>query len=188
MKFGKAVVKSRIVILVVAIALMVPSLFGMIFTRVNYDMLNYLPDNLETVKGQEYLLDEFGKGAFSFLIVDNMEPKDVAELEDKIRKVDHVDTVLWYSDIADLSVPIDVLPEKVYNAFNSGNSTLMAIFFPRLISYPSSASRRRKSSQSFGFLRIRSSRTDRISLRTVCRLGYSVLLVRSAYGFLSIME
>ncbi len=129
MKFGKAVVKSRIVILVVAIALMVPSLFGMIFTRVNYDMLNYLPDNLETVKGQEYLLDEFGKGAFSFLIVDNMEPKDVAELEDKIRKVDHVDTVLWYSDIADLSVPIDVLPEKVYNAFNSGNSTLMAIFF-----------------------------------------------------------
>lgn len=129
MKFGKAVVKSRVVILVVAIALMVPSLFGMIFTRVNYDMLNYLPDNLETVKGQEYLLDEFGKGAFSFLIVDNMEPKDVVELEDKIRKVDHVDTVLWYSDIADLSVPIDVLPEKVYNAFNSGNSTLMAIFF-----------------------------------------------------------
>lgn len=129
MKFGKAVVKSRVVILVVAIALMVPSLFGMIFTRVNYDMLNYLPDNLETVKGQEYLLDEFGKGAFSFLIVDNMEPKDVVELEDKIRKVDHVDTVLWYSDIADLSVPIDVLPDKVYNAFNSGNSTLMAIFF-----------------------------------------------------------
>lgn len=129
MKFGKAVVKSRVVILVVAIALIVPSLFGMIFTRVNYDMLNYLPDNLETVKGQEYLLDEFGKGAFSFLIVDNMEPKDVVELEDKIRKVDHVDTVLWYSDIADLSVPIDVLPEKVYNAFNSGNSTLMAIFF-----------------------------------------------------------
>ncbi len=129
MKFGKAVVKSRVVILVVAIALLVPSLFGMIFTRVNYDMLNYLPDNLETVKGQEYLLDEFGKGAFSFLIVDNMEPKDVVELEDKIRKVDHVDTVLWYSDIADLSVPIDVLPEKVYNAFNSGNSTLMAIFF-----------------------------------------------------------
>lgn len=129
MKFGKAVVKSRVVILVVAIALLVPSLFGMIFTRVNYDMLNYLPDNLETVKGQEYLLDEFGKGAFSFLIVDNMEPKDVAELEDKIRKVDHVDTVLWYSDIADLSVPIDVLPEKDYNAFNSGNSTLMAIFF-----------------------------------------------------------
>lgn len=129
MKFGKAVVKSRVVILIVAIALLVPSLFGMIFTRVNYDMLNYLPDNLETVKGQEYLLDEFGKGAFSFLIVDNMEPKDVAELEDKIRKVDHVDTVLWYSDIADLSVPIDVLPEKVYNAFNSGNSTLMAIFF-----------------------------------------------------------
>lgn len=129
MKFGKAVVKSRVIILIVAIALMVPSAFGMIMTRVNYDMLNYLPDNLETVKGQEYLMDEFGKGAFSFIIVDGMEPKDVVKLEDKIKKVDHVDTVLWYADVADLSVPIDMLPDKVYNAFNSGDSTLMAVFF-----------------------------------------------------------
>ena len=129
MKFGKAVVKSRVVILIVAIALMIPSALGMIFTRVNYDMLNYLPDSLETVKGQEYLMDEFGKGAFSFVIVENMEPKDVVKLEDKIKKVKHVDTVLWYADIADLSVPVEMLPDKVYNAFNSGDATLMAVFF-----------------------------------------------------------
>jgi predicted RND superfamily exporter protein len=129
MKFGKAVVKSRVFILIVAFALMVPSLLGMMFTRVNYDMLNYLPEQLDTVKGQRYLLDEFGKGAFSFIIVDNMEPKDVVELEDKIKKVDHVDTVLWYADVADLSVPIDMLPKKVYDAFNADGSTLMAVFF-----------------------------------------------------------
>jgi hypothetical protein len=129
MKFGKAVVKSRVIILIVAIALLIPSVLGMIFTRVNYDMLNYLPDSLDTVKGQEYLMEDFGKGAFSFLIVENMDNKDVTELEKKIKKVDHVDTVLWYSDIADLSVPMDILPEKIYDAFNSDNATLMAIFF-----------------------------------------------------------
>ncbi len=129
MKFGKAVVKSRIVILVVAVALMIPSLFGMIFTRVNYDMLNYLPESLDTVKGQNYLMDDFGKGAFSFIIVENMDAKDIVKLENKIKKVDHVDTVLWYADIADLSVPIDVLPDKVRDAFNAGDSTLMAVFF-----------------------------------------------------------
>ncbi len=129
MKFGKAVVKSRVVILIIAIALMIPSVLGMVFTRVNYDMLNYLPDSLETVKGQEYLMDEFGKGAFSFIIVENMESKDIVKLEDKIKKVDHVDTVLWYADVADLSIPMEMLPEKVYNAFNSGDSTLMAVFF-----------------------------------------------------------
>ncbi len=129
MRFGKAIVKTRVVILIIAIALMVPSVFGMIFTRVNYDMLNYLPENLDTVKGQNYLMDDFGKGAFSFIIVEDMEPADVVKLEDKIKKVDHVDTVLWYADIADLSVPIDVLPDKVYEAFNTDNATLMAVFF-----------------------------------------------------------
>lgn len=129
MRFGKAVVKSRVVILIVALALMIPSALGMIFTRVNYDMLNYLPDNLDTVKGQEYLMDDFGKGAFSFIIVENMEEKDVVKLENKIKKVDHVDTVLWYADIADLSVPMDVLPSAVKDAFNAGDSTMIAVFF-----------------------------------------------------------
>ena len=91
MKFGKAVVKCRVLILIIAFALMVPSLLGMIFTRVNYDMLNYLPDNLETVKGQEYLMKDFGKGAFSFLIIEDMDKKDVVKLEDKIYRQRHTD-------------------------------------------------------------------------------------------------
>ena len=129
MKFGKAIVKSRVVILIVALALMAPSLLGMIFTRVNYDMLSYLPEDLETIKGQDYLKDDFGKGAFSFIIAENMEEKDVIKLEEKLRKVDHVETVLWYADIADVSVPIEMLPKSVTEAFNSGSSTMIAVFF-----------------------------------------------------------
>lgn len=129
MRFGKTIVKSRVVILIIALALMVPSVLGMIFTRVNYDMLNYLPENLDTVKGQSYLMDDFGKGAFSFIIVEGMEDKDVVELEKKIKKVDHVDTVLWYADVADLSMPMDMLPSEVKDAFNSGDSTMIAVFF-----------------------------------------------------------
>lgn len=129
MKFGNAVVKYRIVILIIAVLLLIPSVLGMIFTRVNYDMLNYLPDSLDTIKGQEYLLEDFDKGAFSFLIFDGMDEKDIVDTEEKIKEIDHVATVLWYDDIADTSVPMEVLPDKVYNAFNSGDSTLMAVFF-----------------------------------------------------------
>ena len=129
MKFGKAVVKARIPILIIALALMIPSALGMIFTRVNYDMLNYLPENLDTVKGQGYLMDDFGKGAFSFVIVENMDDKDVVKLEQKIKKVDHVDTVLWYEDVAGSRVPMELLPEDIKNAFNSGDSTMIAVFF-----------------------------------------------------------
>lgn len=129
MKFGKAVVKSRIAILIVAIVLLIPSVLGMIFTRVNYDMLNYLPDSLDTIKGQDYLLDDFGKGAFSFLIFENMNEKDIVRTEEKIKEIDHIVTVLWYDDIADMSIPMEVLPDKIYDAFNSDNSTLMAVFF-----------------------------------------------------------
>lgn len=129
MKLAKAIVKSRFVILIVSLALLVPAALGMIFTRTNYDMLNYLPDSLETVQGQQYLLDDFGKGAFSFLIFENVDDKDIAKTEEKIKQVDHVDTVLWYDDIADLSIPKGILPDKIYDAFNSGDETLMAVFF-----------------------------------------------------------
>ena len=129
MRFARAIVKSRVLILIIALILIVPSVLGMAFTRVNYDLLNYLPDNLDTVKGQHLLMDDFGKGAFSFLIIEDMDNKDVVKIEDKIKKVDHVDTVLWYSDIADLSIPMEMLPEKVYDAFNTDNATMMAIFF-----------------------------------------------------------
>ena len=129
MKFGKAVVKNRVLILIIAVALMIPAVLGYLFTRVNYDMLNYLPEQLETVKGQNYLMEDFGKGAFSFLIIEDMDDKDIAKLEENIKKVDHVDTVLWYDDVADLSVPKEILPDKVFDAFNTDNATLMAIFF-----------------------------------------------------------
>ena len=129
MKLGKAVVKCRVGILIVALALLIPSIFGMIFTRVNYDMLNYLPDSLDTVKGQEYMLEDFGKGAFSFLIFEDMEDKDIKNVEQQIKKVDHVATVLSYYDVGDLTVPKELLPDEVYKVFNAGDSTLMAVFF-----------------------------------------------------------
>ena len=129
MRFSKAVVKCRIPILIVALILMVPSVLGMAATRINYDMLNYLPDDMDTVIGQDALLDDFGKGAFSFVIVEDMPLKDVAALKVRIEEVDHVESVIWYDSFADLSIPMELLPDKIYNAFNSGDATMMAVFF-----------------------------------------------------------
>ncbi len=129
MKFGKFIVKHRTIILIVGILLLIPSVFGMLNTHINYDMLTYLPEDIETVEGQDILLDDFGKGAFSYLIVENMSEKDVAALEEKIEAVDHVESVIWYDDIADLSVPMEMLPDEVYDVFNSGDETMLAIFF-----------------------------------------------------------
>ena len=101
----------------------------MVGTRINYDMLNYLPEDMDTVIGQNELKNEFGKGAFSFIIVENMPDKDVAKLKAKIEKVDHVESVIWYDSFADLSIPKEILPDKIYNEFNTENSTMMAVFF-----------------------------------------------------------
>ena len=129
MKLGKAVVKGRVLILVVALLLLIPSVFGMIFTRVNYDMLNYLPDTLDTVKGQKYMLEDFGKGAFSFLIFEDMDDRQISAVADEIKEVDHVADVLAYSDVTDGSVPAELLPDDVYHAFNADSDTLVAVFF-----------------------------------------------------------
>ena len=129
MRFSKAVVKYRIPILILTLVLLIPSVLGMIGTRINYDMLTYLPEDMETVIGQNELLEDFDKGAFAFLIVEDMPNKDVAELKEKIAKVDHVDTVLWYDSFADLSIPMELLPDKLYNEFNTENATMMAVFF-----------------------------------------------------------
>ena len=129
MRFSKAVVKHRILILIVVLVLMIPSVLGMAGTRINYDMLDYLPEDMETVIGQNELLEDFGKGAFSFIIVEDMPAKDVAALKEKIEQVDHVETVLWYDSIADLSIPMEFLPDKIYNEFNTENATMMAVFF-----------------------------------------------------------
>ena len=128
-KFGKGVVKCRILILILGVLLLIPSLFGMLSTRINYDMLTYLPEDMDTVKGQNILLDDFGKGAFSMVVVEGLETKEVADLKEKIQQVDHVESVIWYDSLMDLSVPMELLPEKYYDAFNNGDATVMAVFF-----------------------------------------------------------
>lgn len=127
--FGKKVVKYRVLILILGVLLLIPSVFGYLNTRVNYDVLTYLPDNIETMKGQDILVNDFGTGAFSMFIVDGMEEKDVAELKEKIEKVDHVANVIWYDSIEDISVPMSMLPDDIYDVFNSDTGTMMAIFF-----------------------------------------------------------
>ena len=129
MRLARGVVKCRIPILILAVLLMIPAVFGYANTRVNYDMLTYLPKDMETVVGQDLLMQDFGKGAFSFLIVEDMPEKDVSALREKLQTVDHVETVLWYDSVADLSIPMELLPEKVYKAFNADNATMLAIFF-----------------------------------------------------------
>lgn len=129
MRFSKAVVRYRIPILIVTLALMIPAVLGMCGTRINYDMLDYLPDSMDTVIGQDQLLEDFGKGAFSFIVVENMPDRDVATLCEKIKGVEHVETVLWYSTLADLSIPKEILPDELYREFNSDNATLVAVFF-----------------------------------------------------------
>ncbi len=128
-KFSRAVVKHRVLIFILGIVLLIPSLIGMIATRINYDLLSYLPGDIETMKGQDILVDEFGTGAFSMFVVDGMEEKDVSALKAKIEDVDHVSKVIWYDSLADLSVPMSVLPDRIHDAFNTESSTLMAIIF-----------------------------------------------------------
>ena len=129
MKFGKAVVKARVPIVIVSLLLAALSVFGMLGTRINYDMLTYLPEDMETSVGQQVLLDDFGKGAFSFVLVEDMPDKDVSALKEKLAQVDHVESVIWYDSFADISVPKELLPDKLYNAFNSGDTTMLAVFF-----------------------------------------------------------
>ena len=129
MQFSKAVVRGRVAILILTVILMIPAVFGMLETRINYDMLNYLPDDMDTVIGQNALLEDFGKGAFSFIVVENMPEKDVAALQEKLESVEHVETVLWYNSLMDTSIPMQLLPDKLYDAFNTGDATMMAVFF-----------------------------------------------------------
>ena len=128
-KFGKAVVKSRVVILIVSLFLLIPSVIGYLKTKVNYDILYYLPDEIETMVGQDILVDQFGSGAFSFLIVEGMDAQDVSKLKDKVKAVDGVSDVLWYDSFADLSIPMTMLPDELYDAFNKGDCTMMAVIF-----------------------------------------------------------
>ena len=130
MNFGKFIVKSRKLIILISLILMIPAVIGIASTRINYDMLTYLPEDMDTVIGQNILMDEFGKGAFSFITVEGMSEKDVDKMCDELKDVEHVETVLWYSSLADISIPMELIPEKIYDAFNSEDgATLIALFF-----------------------------------------------------------
>ena len=130
-KFGKGVVRCRVLILIVSVALLVPAAIGFFNTRVNYDILSYLPEEIETMKGQEILKDDFGIGAFSLCVVQGMENKDVSRLEQEISEVPHVKKVIWYDTIADLSLPMAVLPDDIYSIFNNdeADATLLAVLY-----------------------------------------------------------
>ena len=128
-KLSHLIVKLRYVILIAAIALLIPSAVGYFNTRVNYDILTYLPKEIETMQGQDILLDQFGTGSFVLYVVEGMEEKDVANLKSQIENVDHVADVVWYDSVMDLSVPMEMLPTEVYDAFNSDDSTMMFIVF-----------------------------------------------------------
>lgn len=128
-KLGRKIVKFRIPVFVISILLLIPAAIGYINTKVNYDILYYLPDEIETMKGQDILVDQFGTGAYSMFICEGMENKDVASLKSQIEEVEHVAKVVWYDSFADISTPMEMLPEKIRSAFNSDDSTMMFIIF-----------------------------------------------------------
>ena len=128
-KVGKWIAKHKVLIVLIGLVLLVPSVLGIAATRVNYDILSYLPESLETVEGQDIMVDEFGMGAFSMGVVENMEMKDVAALKAKFENIDHVEDVLWYDSVADLSFPVDMLPSKIKDVFFKGNATMMIALF-----------------------------------------------------------
>lgn len=128
-KLGKKIVKYRVAILIASFLLLIPSVMGYMGTRINYDVLTYLPEGIETMQGQDIMVDDFGIGAFSMLIVDGMEDKDVVKLKEQIEQVDHVVNVLWYDSVADISMPESMLPDELYDVFNSDTGTMMAVFF-----------------------------------------------------------
>lgn len=128
-KVGKWIARHRIFILLVSILLLVPAAIGKAETKINYDLLSYLPGDLETVEGQDILVDEYGMGAFSMVVVEGMELKDVQKLEQKFSEVEHVKDVLWYDDVADISLPVEMIPEDLREAFFNGDATMMLALF-----------------------------------------------------------
>ena len=128
-KVGKWIARHRVLMLIIGFLLVIPSAIGMAKTRVNYDLLSYLPEHLETVKGQDILVDEYGMGAFSMVVVENMEMKDVQKLEEQFSEVPHVKDVLWYDDVADISLPVEMLPKDIREGFFKGDATMMIALF-----------------------------------------------------------
>lgn len=133
-RFGEWVVKYRVLIFIVSLLLLIPSAIGYFNTRVNYDILSYLPGDIETMEGQDILEEEFGTGAFSMVVVEGMPYKDVADLKEKMEGVEHVKSVIWYDSVADLSVPVELLPDEISEVFNHEDATMMAVLFDTTMS------------------------------------------------------
>ena len=129
MRLSRAIVKYRIPIIILAILLMIPAVFGMLGTRINYDMLTYLPKDMDTVIGQDVLLDEFGKGGFCFIVTEGMPIQDEKQMCKKLEEIDHVESVLSYASLADERIPTEIIPEKIYREFRTDDSGLVAVFF-----------------------------------------------------------
>ena len=128
-RFGKFVTRHKYIILIIGILLLIPSVIGMSMTRVNYDVLSYLPNTLETVEGQDIMVDEFGMGAFSMIVVEHMENKDVVKLKEKLQDVEHVEKIIWYDSVADISLPTEMLPGNLKEALFNGDATMMIALF-----------------------------------------------------------
>lgn len=133
-KLGKAIVKCRIPILIISILLLIPAAIGYLKTRVNYDILSYLPKDIETMEGQDILADDFGTGAFSLCLVEGMDDKDIVKLKEQMEQVEHVDSVIWYDSIMDISIPDEILPENIRDAYRNEDCTMMAILFETTMS------------------------------------------------------
>ena len=129
MKLGEWIARHRILILLIGMLLLVPSVIGIVKTRVNYDLLSYLPDTLETVEGQDIMVDEFGTGAFAMCVIDGMPMKDVQKMADEFKQIDHVKDVLWYGEVMDISVPTQLLPDNLRKKFFDGEAQLMVVFY-----------------------------------------------------------
>ena len=128
-KFGKWLTRHKAVVLIIAFLLLIPATIGYVSTRINYDLLSYLPNSLETVSGQDTMVDEFGLGAFSMVVVEDMEKKDIVALKEKLKKVNHVEDVIWYDDAMDITVPTEMLPDKLREGLFNGNATMMIALF-----------------------------------------------------------
>ena len=129
LRFGEWIAKHRVLILLFGIVLLIPSAIGYANTRVNYDILSYLPKDIDTMTGQDILKDEFGQGGFSLVMIEGMSDKDVAKTAHKFEEIDHVSSVVCYQSLTDCEIPMEILPEKYIKAFNNGNTTMMAVFF-----------------------------------------------------------
>ena len=128
-KFGKWIAKHKVIVVAICMLLLIPSVIGLVTTRINYDLLSYLPESLETVEGQDIMVDKFGMGAFSMIVVEDMPAKDTQKLKETIKSIDHVEKVLWYDDLADITVPTEMLPQKIQDVFIKGDATMMIALF-----------------------------------------------------------